>query len=72
MRKNHEFCPEHDEPFKFYCEDDSKYICVECITEHTGHKFSKQDQSFFVAKKSLTQEILKLDEEKKSLESYQS
>ena len=57
IRKNHEFCPEHDEPFKFFCEDDKQYLCVECISDHAGHRFIKQDQSFFTAKKTLTDEI---------------
>lgn len=54
LRNNHDFCPEHDEPYRFYCETDAKYICVECIPEHTGHHFVKQDQSFFAAKKKLS------------------
>lgn len=62
LRENNEFCPDHDEPFKFFCETDQKYICIECITDHTGHHFIKQDQSFFSAKKMINTEISKRDE----------
>ena len=72
IRKNIEFCSIHDEPFKFWCETDSTYICVECIPEHTGHHFVKQDQNFFMAKKKLSSEINRLDRDREILEKYEA
>lgn len=72
IRKNHEFCSDHDEPYKFFCETDNKYICVECIAEHTGHRFVKQDQNFFAAKKKLSSEISRLDKDRETLEKYEA
>ena len=40
---------------------------MECIAEHTGHHFVKQDQSFFMAKKKLSSEIVRLDKDKEAL-----
>lgn len=68
VRRNHEFCSIHDEPYKFYCETDDKYICVECIADHAGHQFIKQDQNFFAAKKKLSVEIARLDKDRETLE----
>lgn len=41
---------------------------MECIAEHTGHRFVKQDQNFFVAKKKLSMEIARLDKDREVLE----
>ena len=40
---------------------------MECISAHTGHLFTKQDQSFFAAKKKLNTEIERLDTDRASL-----
>jgi hypothetical protein len=62
LLQKHEFCSEHKEPLKFYCENDSQYICIDCITKHTGHRFFKQDQSVVLIKKKLGQKISFLKE----------
>jgi len=48
---------------KFYCENDSQYICIDCITKHTGHRFFKQEQSIALVKKKLAQRLGTLKEE---------
>jgi hypothetical protein len=33
------FCSEHpDEQIRFWCSDDTQYLCSECILEHQSHK----------------------------------
>lgn len=45
---------------------------MECIVEHTGHRFSKQDQNFFIAKKKLSSEVARLDRDRELLEKYEA
>jgi kelch-like protein 10 len=39
------FCNNHKEPLRFYCESCQEQICANCIIEHNGHKFLKQEHS---------------------------
>lgn len=46
VRKKLQFCPNHSKfPLQFFCEDDQTHLCTECIVEHSGHKFCKQEHS---------------------------
>lgn len=68
MLDKHQFCPEHNEPLKFYCENDSEYICIDCITKHIGHRFFKQEQSIILVKKNLGYKITQLKDQMKRLQ----
>jgi len=40
------FCDEHSlQPAKFFCNTCEVSICVECIVDHSGHSFVKQEES---------------------------
>ena len=39
------FCLDHKEPLRFYCESCQEQICANCIIDHNGHKFLKQEHS---------------------------
>jgi len=45
LLKKHQFCPIHNEPYKFFCENEKTNLCAECMVDHSGHNFVKIEHS---------------------------
>jgi len=50
IQKKLQFCSNHSEPLRFFCETCQVNICASCIIDHSGHKFVKQDHSVSLLK----------------------
>ena len=40
-----QICPVHNEHYRYFCETDQVNLCPQCIIEHSGHIFVKQEIS---------------------------
>lgn len=40
-----QICPAHNEHYRYFCETDQTSLCPQCIIEHSGHTFVKQEIS---------------------------
>lgn len=48
-----QFCPSHNEPYRYFCETDQTNVCPQCIIEHSGHIFVKQEHSVHILKEKI-------------------
>ena len=48
-----QFCPNHNEPYRYFCETDQMNVCPQCIIEHSGHIFVKQEHSVHILKEKI-------------------
>ncbi|EAR92095.1 kelch motif protein (macronuclear) [Tetrahymena thermophila SB210] len=48
-----QLCDTHQEFQLFFCEDCQEHLCTQCIINHSGHKFVKQEHSVSLLKERL-------------------
>ena len=55
-------CPVHNEHYRYYCETDQLSLCPQCIIDHSGHTFVKQEISVHKLKDKVKKLKLKCKE----------
>lgn len=61
-KKKQIMCEKHPiDPVKFFCNTCEECICIECIIQHSGHQFVKQDESVKVLKSRVENITCRLD-----------
>lgn len=65
-----QLCPSHNEPFKFYCESDQIELCVECMADHSGHKFIKIAHSVSVLNLNAENLISKIEKKGQDVKDF--